>query len=172
MITKVIAYEDLDGNRVEDEFCFKLSTAEAAELELGYEGGGLSSYLMRVLEDGDKGAIIKTFRELISLSVGRRSPNGRRFIKDDETRDDFMQSDAFSTLFMELMTDSNKAVEFFKGIMPKELAEKAEAELNGEYTHEQLLAMSDSEFRAVAGTDPTKMDKQMLMVAFQRKGVA
>lgn len=174
MLMKTITYDDLDGKSVTEDFYFKLSEAEAAELELGYRGEGLSTFLMRALAAEDKNEIIQTFKMLIAMSVGRRSENGRRFVKNDEVRDDFMQSDAYSTLFMELMSNADRAVEFFKGILPKHLAEKAEAEMNEEktYTDEQLLAMSDDEFHMIAGTDPSKMSKQMLMIAFRRRDAA
>ena len=41
-------------------------------------------------------------------------------------KSNFMETEAYSVLFMELVTDASKAAEFFNGIMPKDLGEQVE----------------------------------------------
>lgn len=126
MLKKTITFEDLDGNKVTEDFYFNVSKAEIAELELSTKGG-LSEHLKTIVEAEDGASIMKTFRDIISLSVGVRSEDGRRFIKNEEVRDNFMQTDAYSVLFMELVTDAEKGSEFIRGIMPSDLADKIAA---------------------------------------------
>ena len=38
----------------------------------------------------------------------------------------FMQTEAYSVLFMEMVTDNKKASDFVNGILPKDLVEQAE----------------------------------------------
>lgn len=66
--------------------------------------------------------MIKMFKEIIDLSYGVKSTDGRRFIKNQEVLDDFRQTEAYSVLFMELATNSEAAAEFINGVVPKEVA--------------------------------------------------
>ena len=127
MLKKAITYQDLDGNDVTEEFYFNLSKAEIAELELSVEGG-LAAQLAQILKDNQPGQIIKSFKRIIMLSVGRRSEDGKRFIKNDEVRDEFMQTDAYSVMFMELCTDAVKAAEFIKGVIPADVAARVDVD--------------------------------------------
>ena len=131
MLKKTITFKDLDNNDVTETFYFALSTAEITEMELSYEGG-LSEHLMRIVKAEDGAEIIKTFKKIILDSIGERSDDGRRFIKSDEVRNNFMQTDAYSQLFMDLVVDGDKAAEFVNGIMPADLVAAAEAASNEE----------------------------------------
>jgi hypothetical protein len=54
----------------------------------------------------------------------QKSPDGKRFIKNDEMREEFQQTAAYSALFMELATDDKAAADFVNGIIPKDMAEQ------------------------------------------------
>jgi hypothetical protein len=169
MIKKTIKYKDLDGKPVEGEWYFGLSKAELAKFELGRKGGSMMEHLSAIVKSEDGEAIISTFEKLIGLAVGLRSEDGVRFMKDDDIRNGFLQTDAYSELFMELVTKTDVAVEFINGILPADLAEKAAEEANKSYTDVELLAMPQDEFEKVAGSDPKHMSKEHLLLAFQRK---
>lgn len=127
MLKKTITFKDLDGNDVTEDFYFNLSKAELAELELSRQGG-LTAYLATLTKDSTNGPeIIETFKTLITMTVGRRSEDGRRFIKNQEITDEFLQSDAYSEFFMELITDPDASETFARGIMPKDLMDKVDA---------------------------------------------
>jgi hypothetical protein len=124
VLKKTITYEDFNGETVSEDFFFHLSKAELVELEMSHEGG-LSEALQRIVEAEDAKSIIKEFKNIILGSYGKKSPDGRRFIKNQELRDEFESSEAYSTLFMELVTDADAAAEFVNGVIPKGLAEEA-----------------------------------------------
>jgi hypothetical protein len=46
------------------------------------------------------------------------SIDGKRFIKNQELRDSFVQTEAYSELFMELASDAELAAVFVNGIIP------------------------------------------------------
>lgn len=123
MLKKTITYEDFNGEEVSEDFFFHLSKAELVELELSYKGG-LQEAIKRIVAAKDGKAIIAEFKKIILNSYGQRSEDGRRFIKNQALRDDFESSEAYSTLFMELVTDAEKAAEFVRGVVPKGLAEE------------------------------------------------
>lgn len=136
MLKKTIKYTDFNDDEVEEDYYFHLSKAELVELEMSVDGG-LSESLKKLVtaasEEGDSEEevtetgrrIVAEFKKIILGSYGQRSGDGKRFIKNQELRDEFESSEAYSTLFMELMTDMDAAIEFINGIIPKGLAEEA-----------------------------------------------
>lgn len=120
MLKKTITFEDLDGNPVTEDFYFNLSKAEVAEMEFS-EKGGLSEYLKRIVAEEDSGKLMETFKDIIKRSVGQRSEDGRRFIKNQDIVDNFIQTDAYSELFMELATQADAAVNFITNVIPRSL---------------------------------------------------
>lgn len=120
MLKKNITYQDLDGKTVTEEFTFHLSKAELVEMEVEHQGG-LSAYLTRIVESEDGAQIIKAFKNLIVRSYGKRSEDGRRFIKNSSLVDEFMETEAYSSLFMELATNAEAAADFVNGILPEGL---------------------------------------------------
>lgn len=122
MLKKTITFQDLDGNSVTEDFYFNLSKAEVAEMELSFEGG-FSEHLKRLgsSEKPNGAEIMSTFKNIILKSVGARSDDGRRFIKNDEVRSAFFESDAYSEFFMELCTDAQAAANFVNAIMPSDM---------------------------------------------------
>ena len=85
--------------------------------------------IQRVTEEKDVPAIIQIFKDLVLRSYGKKSPDGRRFIKSKELSEEFSQTEAYSDLFMELATDSAKAAAFVNGIMPQDSQAKGAADL-------------------------------------------
>lgn len=128
MIEKVIKYEDFDGNEREETAYFHLSKPELIEMQVS-EAGGLEKVIKKITEEQDNKKLIALFKDLIVKSYGEKSLDGKRFIKNQELTDAFIQSAAYSELFMELATDSDKASEFIMGILPKDLSEQVEKEL-------------------------------------------
>jgi 5'-deoxynucleotidase YfbR-like HD superfamily hydrolase len=69
---------------------------------------------------------MEIFADLIYMSYGRKSLDGRRFEKSEEIKRDFMETEAYSVLFTELVTDAKKAADFINAIVPKELSDEIE----------------------------------------------
>ena len=118
MLKKTITYTDYDGVQRTEDFYFNLSKAEIAEMELS-TAGGLDKTINRIVAEQDGARIIALFKDLVLKSYGKKSDDGRRFIKNQELRDDFAQTEANSDLFMELATDADAAAAFVNGIVPK-----------------------------------------------------
>lgn len=116
MIKKVITYTDYNGNEKTKAYFFNLNQAEIVELENSIPGG-LTNMIERLSTEQDNREIIKIFKDLILRSYGEKSPDGDRFIKNDELREGFSQTEAYNKLFMELAQDSNAAAEFFNGVI-------------------------------------------------------
>lgn len=117
MIKKTMTYTDYDGNQRTEDFYFNLTKAEVAEMEMS-TAGGLDKMINRIIAEQDGKRIIELFKDLVLRSYGKKSDDGRRFIKSQELRDDFAQTEAYSDLFMELATDADAAAKFVNGIVP------------------------------------------------------
>ena len=122
MLTKKVSYTDYKGVKREDELFFNLTKAEVAEMELSH-AGGLSEKIKRIVAAQDGAEIISLFKDLIIRSYGTISDDGKRFIKSDKAREEFLQTEAYSELFMELASDADAASAFVNGIIP-EVAKK------------------------------------------------
>jgi hypothetical protein len=118
MLVKKVKYTDYKGNQREEELYFNLSKAEVAEMELSHQGG-LSEKINRIVATQDSKEIIELFKDLIVKSYGVVSDDGRRFIKNDQLREEFVQTEAYSELFMELASDADEAAKFVNGIIPQ-----------------------------------------------------
>lgn len=123
MLKKTITYTDYNGVERTEDFYFYLSKADLMEMEMGTTGG-FAEMIQKVVNAQDAPAIIKIFKDLILKAYGEKSADGKRFIKNDEIRDAFSQTEAYSQLFMELATDSDAAAKFVNGIMPADVSEK------------------------------------------------
>ena len=120
MLKKTIKYTDYDGNEREEDFYFNLSKAEVTEMELSKEGG-MSEYIKKISATQNAPELIKLFKEIITKSYGEKSLDGKRFIKNKELTEAFIQTEAYSELFVELASNADEAVKFINGIMPKNM---------------------------------------------------
>lgn len=123
MLKKPITYTDYDGNSRTEDFYFNLTKAELTMMDLSAEGG-LEKKISKMVQQQKAPLIMKTFEDIILKSYGEKSDDGRRFIKSQELSEAFKQTEAYSELFMELLTDADAAAAFVNGILPKDLAGK------------------------------------------------
>jgi hypothetical protein len=123
MLKREIKYEDFDGNEQTDIFYFNISKPEMVELEVEYPEG-LKGFIEKIIETKDNKELINQFKRIILLAYGKKSDDGKRFIKNDELREEFSQTAAYQALFIELATVDNAAADFITGILPKDFTTK------------------------------------------------
>lgn len=124
MLKKTVTYTDYDGNqRTEDKY-FNLTKAEILEMQLSAEGG-LDKKIERIAAANNPKEIVGLLKEIVCKSYGVKSDDGKRFIKNEEVLDEFLQSEAYSQLFMELLENPDAAEKFINGIVPRAVAEEA-----------------------------------------------
>ena len=117
MLKKTIAYKDYDNNERVEDFYFNLSKAEILEMEYGTTGG-MTKIIEQMVATQDTARIMKMFKEIIMRSYGEKSLDGKRFIKSPELAEAFIQTEAYSNLFMELIQDPEKFAQFIKAVIP------------------------------------------------------
>lgn len=121
MLKKTIAYTDYDGNERSEVFLFNLSKAEVMEMEFGITGG-MTKMIDQMVNTQDTARIMEMFKEIIMKAYGEKSPDGKRFMKTgpDGRRlaESFIETEAYSELFMELLTDPKKFADFIAAVIP------------------------------------------------------
>ena len=130
MLAKPITYTDYNGVERTETFYFNLSQAELIDMQLGGKDGLYSNKLQKMIDNHDAAAIVATIKEFVLKSYGETTDDGKRFIKSPEISEAFMQTEAYSQLITELLSDDAKSSEFILGIMPQALREAAVAEMN------------------------------------------
>lgn len=130
MFIKTINYTDYNGNTRTEDHYFNLTEAEALELEMS-TNGGFSERIKRIIAAQDTATLVTIFKDLIKLSYGRKSLDGRKFEKSEEIFNEFKDTQAYSILFMELATDAKAATEFVNGIAPKKKSDATVAPVAG-----------------------------------------
>lgn len=121
MLTKKITYEDFDGNKVTEECQFHLTKSELMKMELS-EVGGMYATLEKMVNENNTPKLVEYFDRFIKASYGKKSDDGKKFIKTEEATRDFASGLAYDQLLFDLLSNPDEAVAFFKGIVPKELA--------------------------------------------------
>lgn len=117
MFTTPITYVDWNGDARTEKFYFNISQHEAVSMQWS-KNGGLDKYLEGIVKAGDKATLINLFEDLIKLSYGEISEDGRRFVKDNGKRAEaFMETPAYDILYRKLTEDSAFASQFVNGIL-------------------------------------------------------
>lgn len=124
MLKKTITYTDWNGNERTEDFYFNLTRVEVYQLEFSPEPGiTLTDAITTLIKSQDMGKIISVIKEIILTAYGEKSPDGKRFMKNDELRKSFEENPAFDELYMSMVTDSKVAADFMTGIMPNAVRE-------------------------------------------------
>lgn len=121
MYKKTIKYVDYDGNEREEDFYFNLNKAELLNMDFNADGS-LEAYINKIVKEQDKKQLIKLFQDIILMSYGVKSLDGKHFKKSKEITDDFVSTEAYSTLYVELATNSQAASDFVNGIIPADIS--------------------------------------------------
>lgn len=119
MLRKTIKFKNLDEQDVEETFYFALSKVELAKLDAKYENvGGLSGALKHCIETRSGKRLMDLFEDLIGESYGKRHEDGKQFEKSETILKSFLQTDAYTVLFEELVTEAGAAINFIRGVVP------------------------------------------------------
>lgn len=137
MLTKEITYTDYNGTNHTDKYYFNLNKVEIIKLNYKYKGG-FDQYVQNIIKNNDERSMLELVEDLILMSYGEKAINGIDFIKNDDIKTRFQNSEAYSELFIELISNPDKLTEFVNGIIPAGLMAQLDAlkkkELEGSHT--------------------------------------
>jgi len=187
VLKKTIKYENFNGFECEEDFYFNYTTAELAEMAMS-EQGGLEDKLNSIIASGNNKVILQTFRDIVKGAIGRRSEDGKRFVKDPAFAEEFMTSEPWSVMFMEMFTDPSAAAAFIRGVVPAkmadnpvvqerlremgaviELPEDDKPKALDDYTDDELMGLSTDAFRLlVDGYKGGNLPKRLIVIGMRR----
>lgn len=118
MVKETITWKNYDGEEVTEDYYFNLTKAEVVEMSLAIPGG-LHKLLQNMIDTKDIPKLAEYFKTIICKAYGKKSPDGRKFMKTPEILDDFISTEAYSDFYMSLISDENKAAEFINKVLPE-----------------------------------------------------
>ncbi len=130
---------NFNGEEITRDYFFNLTEAEIVNMQFG-KSGGLYDYLATIINAKEQTNIIDTLNKIVLEAYGEKSPDGEYFLKNDEIKEKFKATQAFSDIYMELAFDDVKAAEFINGILPDKekfraklqlMADKAKSKADG-----------------------------------------
>lgn len=117
MLVKKISYIDFDGNERTDDFYFNLNKAEQLRILAHTKADDIKEYINELVEKDDYDGLANVIEDIIVTSYGIKDESGR-FVKDKELQREFLASDAYGNLFIELITEEGAAQEFGDKVVP------------------------------------------------------
>lgn len=138
MIKKTITYTDFDGNQRMEDAYFNMTRTEliAFSFDMPNEVSesiddpnnmDIEAAGAKLVEKLGNSGIFNFVKDLIFKSYGKKSEDGRRFIKSEQLSTEFTQTLAYDEFVIDLFSDEKKATEFINGIIPAEMAKRISA---------------------------------------------
>ena len=116
MITKRITFLDYNGIARTENFDFHMNRVEALDFALSIDGD-LTEFVRKCVEEDNKTALIGMVKQIVEKSYGKKSEDGRRFMKSEEISRSFIETEAYPALMSELISNSEEAAQFINGAL-------------------------------------------------------
>lgn len=109
MISKTVTYNNLlTGRPVTEELWFHLRKDEIIRI-MGRAKKDWDDYIKEMMSREDVDEIFDFVESILKMAYGERSEDGRTFRKDKKLQEDFANSEAYSELFIDMITDAVSA---------------------------------------------------------------
>ena len=116
MIKKTIKYTDFNGQQRKETAYFNMNKLEVLKLtaKLGMD---IDAYAKKLAESEDMPKMLQFIEDIILMSYGEKSQDGRSFEKSKEKTEKFENSNAFAELFEQLLLNPQQTAQFASGIV-------------------------------------------------------
>lgn len=148
MLIKPITYTTFDGVEVTENFYFNMTKAELMVMMLEHESktSNFEKNMRTIAESGDGKIIMPAFKNIIAMSYGERSDDGKYFHKSDEISKAFEGHAAYDVLLSEMLEDPEKRMaEFIDSIMPQALLAAARRDADAQATETPQPTVAEPE---------------------------
>lgn len=110
MLHKKVTYTNYNGEVVNEDVYFNLTSMELVKMEAKYEMS-ISDKIKEVVDANDFQGIIALFEDLLLTAYGVKSEDGRRFVKDKQATKEFEDSIAYAEIFEQIILNPDAAKE-------------------------------------------------------------
>ena len=135
MLKKSITYTDYNGTTRTEDFYFNLNEFELTKFLASYTNESTNDptvVLNQLMASGSVEKVLNFIDDLILTAYGEKSADGRRFVKNADITNSFTQTEAYSAMMVELLSDSTGEAlkEFVQGMLPSDLVSRALASMS------------------------------------------
>lgn len=113
MLKQQVTYEDFDGNTQSETLYFNLNRMELISFQKRYGSENMENYINKLIEEKQIEPMYDLLNDFVLTAYGVKSEDGKRFIKNDQIREEFKQSLAYEALIEDFHDDSRKVLENF-----------------------------------------------------------
>lgn len=111
MLKQQVKYEDFDGNTQTETLYFNLNRMELISFQKRYGSENMENYINKLIEEKQIEPMYDLLNDFVLTAYGVKSEDGKRFIKNDQIREEFKQSLAYEALIEDFHDDSRKVLE-------------------------------------------------------------
>ena len=97
MLKKTVTYTDYNGVERTEAFYFHYTEAEILDMEMSTEGG-FAERIQKIIDAKDQVSLMKLIKKFVIDAYGIKSEDGKRFIKNDKVKTEFLESPAYSKI--------------------------------------------------------------------------
>lgn len=168
---KTVTYKNLFTEaEVTEDLYFHLDPAELTKMWV-IGGESWVEHMQNLSESSDGATIMEEFEKMLGTAYGER--RGDKLVKSPTIREEFLSSQAYNTLFMELLASEDNGASFFAHLVPSNideiLAKYQPTTQDGKVKIEDKRPAWIRENREPTKSELDKMTKAELAEAFRAK---
>lgn len=117
MLKQNVKYLDFDGIEQTETLYFNINRMELIAMQARYGKDDMAKYIERITQEEDFGKIHDLLNDIILTAYGKKSEDGKRFIKSEELKEEFRTSLAYEALTESFFDDEGQTLgKFVQGI--------------------------------------------------------
>ena len=117
MLKENVKYLDFDGVEQTETLYFNINRMELIAMQARYGKEDMAKYIERITQEEDFEKIYNLLNDIILTAYGKKSEDGKRFIKSEELKEEFRTSLAYEALTESFFDDEGQTLgKFVQGI--------------------------------------------------------
>ena len=117
MLKENVKYLDFDGVEQNETLYFNINRMELIAMQARYGKEDLAKYIERIVQEQDFAKIHDLLNDIILTAYGKKSEDGKRFLKSEEIKEEFRTSLAYEALVESFFDDDGVTLgKFVQGI--------------------------------------------------------
>lgn len=117
MLKQNVKYLDFDGVEQTETLYFNINRMELIAMQARYGKDDMAKYIEQITQEEDFGKIHDLLNDIILTAYGKKSEDGKRFIKSEELKEEFRTSLAYEALTESFFDDEGQTLgKFVQGI--------------------------------------------------------
>ena len=117
MLKENVKYLDFDGVEQNETLYFNINRMELIAMQARYGKEDMAKYIERIVQEQDFAKIHDLLNDIILTAYGKKSEDGKRFLKSEEIKEEFRTSLAYEALVESFFDDDGVTLgKFVQGI--------------------------------------------------------